>query len=376
MFPTERERANVDATGRGHPAESAIIKDIHNTMRNNSPHIAITMGDPTGVGPEVIVKAVNAPEVRECCLPVVIGDPLAMKRAIELLGADLDIIAMEHLTEDIPWEAKSIPVVAPGGLLAPSDIEYGRPSASACKATVRYIETAVSMALEGIADGITTAPINKANLHKHGFNFPGHTEFLQDLTGAPQVVMMLAGPRLRITLATIHEAIADVPALLDAAHLHTVIRITAETMIRDFGLKEARIAVSALNPHAGEEGRFGREEIDLIGPVVDSFRATPYHVSGPYSADTLFYRAYSGEFDAVVAMYHDQGLIPIKLAHFHEAVNVSLGLPIIRTSVDHGTAYDLAGTGKANPGSMIAALRLAASMARNRSASRKDAGQP
>ncbi len=180
------------------------------------------------------------------------------------------------------------------------------------------------------------------------------------------MVMMLAGPRLRVSLATIHHAIADVPWLLNREVLSTTIRITAEALVRDFGMQSARIGVAALNPHAGEEGKFGREEIDLIGPAVESFKDGLCSISGPHPPDTVFRRAYEGELDAVVAMYHDQGLIPIKLVHFHEAVNISLGLPIIRTSVDHGTAYDLAGTGKAHPGSLQAALRLASSMASNR----------
>ncbi len=342
-------------------------------MRSNKPRIAITMGDPCGVGPEVIAKAVGSPVLHECCVPVVIGDPLAVRRALDLLGIDLNVVSMERLTDDFQWSGKDIPVVSPVRLSL-SDMEYGNPTESACRATVRYIETAVSMALEGAVDAISTGPINKAHLHRHGFDFPGHTEFLQKLTGSPRVVMMLAGPRLKVALATIHEALADVPALLTEDLLRNVIRITAEAMTRDFGLEKARIAIAALNPHSGEEGRFGRQELEIIGPVVDGFRGSPCRVSGPFPADTLFYRAYAGEFDAVVAMYHDQGLIPIKLVHFHDAVNVTLGLSIVRTSVDHGTAYDLAGTGKAHPGSLSAAILLAASMARNRLRSSKNTG--
>jgi 4-hydroxythreonine-4-phosphate dehydrogenase len=251
-------------------------------------------------------------------------------------------------------------------------MEYGKPTRATCGAVVRYIETAVRMAVRGDVQAVCTCPIHKANLHRHGFEFPGHTEFIRDLTGADDVVMMLAGPRLRVSLVTIHEAVRDVPSLLTTDLIARTIRITGDAMVRDFGIRSPRIAVAGLNPHAGEEGRFGNEEETLIEPAILEFRRkeqnleAEYEVSGPYPPDTLFRRAYEGELDAVVAMYHDQGLIPIKLVHFHEAVNVSLGLPIIRTSVDHGTAYDRAGTGTAHSGSLEAALRLASLMARNR----------
>jgi 4-hydroxythreonine-4-phosphate dehydrogenase len=220
--------------------------------------------------------------------------------------------------------------------------------------------------MAGSVQAICTCPINKEQLHKNGFPFPGHTEFIKDLTSADEVVMMLAGPKLRVALATIHVPLAEVSALLTRERLRKTIRITAKSMARDFAFHSPRIAVAALNPHAGEAGKFGREEIDTIQPVVEEFGDSPWRVSGPYPPDTLFYRAMSGEFDAVVAMYHDQGLIPVKLAHFNEAVNISLGLPIVRTSVDHGTAYDIAGSGKAHPGSLLAAVELARVIAGNR----------
>jgi 4-hydroxythreonine-4-phosphate dehydrogenase len=222
--------------------------------------------------------------------------------------------------------------------------------------------------MDGTVDAICTCPIHKANLNQHGFNFPGHTEYLRHLTGAGDVVMMLAGDKLRISLVTIHQALLEVAPLVSIPLVCTTVRITAQSLERDFGLKRPRVAVAALNPHGGEQGRFGREEIEVIRPAVEILQSEGIGVSGPYPADTLFHRAVSGEFDAVVAMYHDQGLIPIKLLHFGEAVNITLGMPIIRTSVDHGTAYDLAGTGTANAGSLNAALRLAASMATNRKA--------
>lgn len=341
--------------------------------KEHLPIIAITMGDPCGVGPEVIAKAFASPEFAAGCIPFVIGDMLALQRAVNLLGskaairpvADIDSAIRETGRISSMGEPPVIPLLSPG-TLTPADIAYGRPSAAACKATVSFIETATKLVMARAADAICTCPVNKARLHGNGFLFPGHTEFLRDLTGADEVVMMLAGPKLRVALATIHEPFEDVPRLLTKERLRITIEITARAMGRDFGIDSPRIAVAGLNPHAGEDGKFGRQELNIIGPVIGEYADSPWLISGPWPADTIFHRALSGEFDVVVAMYHDQGLIPVKLAHFHEAVNVSLGLPIVRTSVDHGTAYDLAGTGKAHPGSLIAAVRLASSIARNR----------
>jgi 4-hydroxythreonine-4-phosphate dehydrogenase len=330
--------------------------------------IVITMGDPCGVGPEILVKAFAEEDLYAYCNPVVIGSSLVLRRANDLLGAGLTVREISRLSSHEEADSPNCVQVFSPRKLSPEDLVYGQPSGATCQAVIEYIERAVEAVSNAEADGVCTCPINKAQLHRHGFTFPGHTEFLQELTKASKVVMMLAGPRLRVSLVTIHEALNRVPGLIGPENLSSTIRITGEALLRDFGLESARIGVAGLNPHAGEEGRFGREEIDLIGPVLDSFRDGPYRVSGPYPPDTLFYRAYGGEFDAVVALYHDQGLIPVKLVHFHDAVNVSLGLPIIRTSVDHGTAYDLAGTGRAHTGSLKAAIRLAASMVRNRAA--------
>jgi 4-hydroxythreonine-4-phosphate dehydrogenase len=344
-----------------------------NRIRYFKPRIAITMGDPCGVGPEIIVKALSAPALFEHYLPVVIGEAKALERALTQLGAPTSI----HRTRGLEnLENLSQPgvicVMSPSNLTV-EDIVFGQPSPATCRAVIQYIEEAARLALSGQIDAVCTCPIHKANLQKSGFSFPGHTEFLQDLTQANDVVMMLAGPRLRVSLVTIHHALVEVPEILTEELIYRTIHITAEALSHDFGLEPVRLGVAGLNPHAGEEGRFGREEIELIQPVIQRFRKGPYQVAGPFSPDTLFHRAYEGEFDAVIAMYHDQGLIPIKLVHFHDAVNVTLGLPIIRTSVDHGTAYDLAGTGKAHPGSLEAALNLAAQMARNR---RQRAPQP
>lgn len=303
---------------------------------------------------------------------LVVGDSLALQRAATLLKMPLNVQVVEK-PEDLPdsWPDGSVIFFSPSRL-SEDDIHYGSPNENACRATVQYIEWAVRLAMDGAVDAVCTCPINKANLQRHGFPFPGHTEFLKELTGTRDVVMMLAGPQLRVALVTIHESLAEVPGLLNREVLTGCIAMTGNALVRDFGIRKPRIAVAGLNPHAGEEGRFGLEEIQVIRPVVESFKTALYCVSGPYPPDTVFYRATKGEFDAVVSMYHDQGLIPIKLVHFEEAVNITLGLPLVRTSVDHGTAYDLAGTGKAHEGSLVAAIRLAAEVACNRWAS----GQP
>ncbi len=330
------------------------------------PRIVVTMGDPCGVGPEILVKLFSARERWAEYSLLVIGEPLALERAARLLGSTLRI---QRVLNPQKWEDSDQPGTISAYTPQPltiDDLGYGSPSQAACRATIRYIEWAVSMATEGTADAVCTCPIHKGNLHRHGFDFPGHTEFLCDLTSAERAVMMLVGPRLRVSLVTIHEALERVPRLITAENLTDTIRITGESLVRDFGLRAPRIAVAALNPHAGEGGRFGREEVDIIEPTLKGLGSADWSVEGPFPADTLFFRAYQGEFDAVVAMYHDQGLVPIKLVHFHDAVNVTLGLPIIRTSVDHGTAYDLAGTGRAHPGSLEAAVRMATQMARHR----------
>lgn len=334
------------------------------------PIIAITMGDPCGVGPEVIAKAFASSAgawLAGGCMPLVVGDVLPMQRAIDLLGVNLHLKQL-GVTADLnrPSDPGVIPLLSRGELTS-GDIVFGRPTPAACRTAVDSIQTAVGLALSGDADAVCTCPVNKARLHENGFAFPGHTEFIKDLTGAAEVIMMLAGPKLLISLATIHEPVSKIPGLITPERLHTAIKITAEAMVRDFGINLPRIGVAGLNPHAGEAGRFGREEIEIIEPVIREAACDPrFRISGPWPPDTLFHRAFHGEFDAVVAMYHDQGLIPVKLAHFNEAVNVSLGLPIVRTSVDHGTAYDIAGTGTAHPGSLVAAVNLAALIAKNR----------
>ncbi len=329
------------------------------------PFVGITMGDPAGVGPEIIVKALADSTLYASCRPVVLGDEEALSSAIRRLKKELSL----HMIKK-PLEAGSvsgeIDLIALSKLRQ-SDIEPGKPTVQGGKAMVHYVVRAVEMCQRGELGAMVTCPISKALMHRAGHHYEGHTELIAKLTCTPDHVMMLAGPRLRVSLVTIHCPLKDVPSRLDVGLVHRTIAVTARALQRDLGLERPRLAVAALNPHAGESGLFGIEDEKIIRPAVQMARDEGYVVAGPLPSDTVFYRAANGQFEAVVAMYHDQGLIPLKLLHFSDAINVTLGLPIIRTSVDHGTAYDIAGTGKADPSSLKAAIRMAATMVKNRS---------
>ena len=324
------------------------------------PVIAITMGDPSGIGPEIIVKTLSQKRTFHFCRPLVLGDGNIMARAIELLNATLKIKEIEHVEEG-KYEHGTL------NLLNLSNIDldeagYGVPTKSCGKAMVFYIKEAVRLALDNRVDAITTAPISKKALSDAGYSYPGHTELLAELTGSQEYLMMLAGDRLKVTLVTIHCGLKEVFSLLTREKVLAAIKMTHSALSSFFSEEKPKIAVAALNPHAGEGGLFGKEEEGVILPAVREAQRLGIHVEGPMSPDTLFYHASQGAYSAVVSMYHDQGLIPLKLLHFENAVNITLGLPIIRTSVDHGTAYDIEGTGKANPSSLLNALKLAASM--------------
>jgi 4-hydroxythreonine-4-phosphate dehydrogenase len=323
--------------------------------------MAITMGDPSGVGPEIIFKALHSSEVQGTCVPFVIGDRLAMERARSVCRSHLDI---HNISE--PEEARTVPVGSIPLLmlskLEETDILYGKPSATAGDAVYRYICHAARLCLDGRATAMVTAPISKEAMNRAGHDYPGHTELLAKLCGTDDFVMMLAGDLLRVSLVTIHEALADIPRLVTYEQVLKTIRITAEGVSRLTGTAAPKLAVLALNPHCGEGGMFGDEEQTIIGPAIDQARREGINAEGPLSADTLFYFAQQGAYDGVVAMYHDQGLIPLKMLHFDDGVNITLGLPITRTSVDHGTAYNLAGGGKASEKSLLAAIRMAVSL--------------
>jgi 4-hydroxythreonine-4-phosphate dehydrogenase len=330
-------------------------------MSDSRPILGLTMGDPAGIGPEVVVKALTEAQVRSWCRPVVLGDIGALHQAARLTGRQLSLT---------PWEpGQALPdtdrtmAVLELSQLASEDIQSGLPRPAGGLAAARYIEKGAELALAGTIQGLVTAPISKEALNLAGYKFPGHTEFLAHKAGHPPVVMMLAGSRLKVVLVTIHEALALVPTLLTPERILTTARITHQALQKYFGLAQPKLAVAALNPHAGEGGLFGVEEKNIIEPAIRLAQDQGLELSGPHPPDTLFYRAANGEFDAVVCMYHDQGLIPFKLLHFQDGVNVTLGLPFIRTSVDHGTAYDLAGKNQADHHSLLAALGLAANMA-------------
>ena len=332
--------------------------------------LGITLGDPAGVGAEVTCKALLDSRLRRVPA-VVVGDVETVRETVERLRLRCEVVTVTekelaaHMPPSRPARRPMISVVAVGKLGAAAR-RPGKPSIAGGRAAYRYIETAVRLARVGAISGIVTAPINKGWVTRAGFPISGHTELLKELTGAPAVRMMLAGRRLRVVLVTMHLALGAVPAALDIREVAATIRIAADHLRRYHRLAEPRIAVAGLNPHAGEGGLFGREEGRVIAPAIARARKAGIDASGPYPADSLFHQAVEGRrFDAVIAMYHDQGLIPLKLLHFHDAVNVTLGLPIIRTSPDHGTAYDIAGRGTADAGSMVAATALAAAMSRS-----------
>ncbi|MFO0752189.1 MAG: 4-hydroxythreonine-4-phosphate dehydrogenase PdxA [Thermodesulfovibrionales bacterium] len=310
--------------------------------------IAITLGDPAGVGPEIVLKALLAEEVREICTPVVVGDRAVLDEAADRFGV-----------RDALGRAEVLDL----GNIGQRDFTKNAPTAEGGRACAAYIEKAVELALRGEVDAVVTAPISKEAMKMAGFPWPGHTEMLAELTGTRDFAMMLVGEPLRVILVTIHTALRNVPALITRERVLGTIAL-AERACAMLGIAGPRIAVAGLNPHAGEAGIFGTEERDAIAPAVREAQAAGIPVSGPFPADALFHRAYRGDFDIVVCMYHDQGLVPLKMVAFDRGVNVTVGLPIIRTSPDHGTAYDIAWRGEANPSSMIAAVRLASVLKR------------
>jgi 4-hydroxythreonine-4-phosphate dehydrogenase len=326
--------------------------------------IAITMGDPCGVGPEIIVKALAHPESSDSCIPFVLGDSGALHRALTICGSQVEVVEIETPEQARQISAGKIPLL-PLSRLTEADLRYGQPSLAAGDAVFSYICTAARFCLDGDVAAMVTAPINKEAMHRAGHDYPGHTELLAELCGTDNFVMMLAGDVLRVSLVTIHVALHDVPRLVTFEQVLKTIRITAEGVTRLTGQRSPKLAVLALNPHCGEGGKFGAQETEVIAPAIQAARLEGIDAVGPLSADTLFYFAQQGAYDGVVAMYHDQGLIPLKMLHFDDGVNITLGLPIIRTSVDHGTAYDLAGTGQASEKSMLAAIRMAVGMVRH-----------
>lgn len=325
--------------------------------------LAITMGDPGGIGPEITVKAITYPEVKKICTPFVIGDIYIIQEALNLLKIPLKLRKIKSIKDSNP-DKKILEVIH---VIPPplkkfkkfTTIKNNSPTPEGGRASVSYIKTAVELALSKQVDGIVTAPISKEALKMAGFKWLGHTEMLANLTKTKDYVMMLVGGRLRVILVTIHTALKNVPDLITKQGVFKTI-VLAKKACDMLEIKNPKIAVAGLNPHAGESGIFGDEEREKIIPAIEEAKKYGICVSGPYPPDTVFYKAYRGDVDIVVCMYHDQGLIPLKMIAFESGVNVTVGLPFIRTSPDHGTAYDIAWKGIANPSSMIESIKLAA----------------
>jgi 4-hydroxythreonine-4-phosphate dehydrogenase len=319
--------------------------------------LALTIGDPAGIGPEISAAAIASLAAEQQAQLVIFGDRGPLERAAARLGValpTLEIIGAGHGEATVP----------------------GQPDEHSGRASVAYLEDAVAALRRGAADGLVTAPISKTWARRAGFAFPGHTEFLAERLGAPRVAMMFAGVKLNVVLATVHVPLAQVPSRLTREGIAAVIELFAHSLGRDLGLPSARIGVVGLNPHAGEEGLLGSEERDIIAPAIDAARARlaadagsvagACTLHGPLVPDAAFRAAATGAYDGLVAMYHDQALIPVKLLEFEDAVNVTLGLPVVRTSPDHGTAYDIAGKGRARARSMERAVQLAFEMTSRR----------
>jgi len=322
--------------------------------------IGITMGDPAGVGPEVVMKALAHAATYETARPLVIGDARRLSQAAAIARLALDVRAVAE-PEQARFEHGTVDCIDLG--LVPADLPFGKLSAVAGEAAYRYIERAVTLARERRIDALCTAPLNKEALNAAGHRYPGHTELLAELTGTREVSLLLLAPKLRVIHVTTHIGLLDAIEKIDAGLVERTIQRGRDLLLRA-GIADPRIAVCGINPHAGEGGLFGRgEEEAKIVPAIAACTARGWRVEGPLPADTLFFRAMRDDFDLVVAMYHDQGHGPVKAVAFDLGVNVTAGLPVVRTSVDHGTAFDIAGTGKADERSMLEALRQAALLA-------------
>ena len=328
--------------------------------------IVISMGDPTGIGPEVITKTVA--ELRKTTKQLnaqlfVVGDEKIMAKAAQQWAPELNVQSISHL--ECSPAPDTISVLTTTNPINTENFCWGKPNLETDKAQLSYIYSALEQVTSNLADAIVTAPVSKSSLKRAGCIYPGHTELLAAYTNTLDPVMMLAGPTLRVVPLTIHIPLSEVPKAINKPLLAHTIKVTHKSLQKYFGITSPRIGVAGLNPHAGDGGLFGDEDDLVIAPTCKEAQEQGLLVQGPISGDAVFNQAKDGIFDAVIGMYHDQALIPLKLLDFDHAVNVTLGLPIIRTSVDHGTAYDIAGKGVASASSMIAAVELAAQMIKN-----------
>lgn len=326
------------------------------------PVVAVTMGDPAGIGPEVVLKALSDGALRRLCVPVIVGDGEHLRTTAESLGLSMDLASVRvdeiRGASDLAVQAMVDLANVPAGLIP------GEGGPAAGKAAGQYIEAAVRACIDGNADAVATAPINKRSFNAGGYDFPGHTEFLAHLTGCDEYAMCFFADSLRVVLLSTHVSLSEAVRRVKRDALTALIRLTDRELGKLLG-RNVNIAVAGLNPHASEGGMFGSEESDEIEPAVDECRTRDkIDVAGPFSPDTVFLRGFNGEFDAVIACYHDQATIAVKCLTFGRGVNVTLGLPIIRTSVDHGTAYEIAGQNKADAGSLKSAIGLAAELSK------------
>ncbi len=325
--------------------------------------LALTMGDPAGIGGELTLKAWLASHGQGPVF-VALDDPARLERLAQAMHLPVPIQPVGNAVAAMPVFANALPVLP---VKLPAEPVSGRPDPANAVAVIASIEQAAKLAMNGAVGAVVTNPINKAALYQAGFTYPGHTEFLAALTGAiGQQIMMLASPMLRVVPVTVHASLRDSIAMLSTDMIVAAARTTAAALHRDFGLAQPRLAIAGLNPHAGEQGALGSEETTLVQPAIDRLRAGGIDVSGPWPPDTMFTAAARSRYDVAICMYHDQALIPLKTLDMDHGVNVTLGLPVVRTSPDHGTAYDIAGKGIADPTSLLAAIQLAAAVAARR----------
>ena len=330
------------------------------------PLLALTMGDPCGIGPEISAKAFSSPRAHVGMRPFLVGDKAVMEQALKTTGVSLTLNTINTVAE--ARFAPDVLNLLPASALSLDEVTPGAPTPRTGAAMIQAITQCVDLALEGSCDAVVTGPIHKVAMKLAGSEFHGHTELIASRTKASEFAMMMAGDRLKVVLVTIHIPLQKVVGALTPHGIAHLIDLTIRSLKERFGIPAPRIGVAGLNPHAGEEGLFGDEESRLIAPAVQQAREMHPScvISDPMPPDTVFFKATEGDYDAVVCMYHDQGLIPFKMVHFHDGVNTTLGLPIIRTSVDHGTAYDIAWKNKASESSLLSAMEMAALQARNR----------
>ncbi len=333
------------------------------TFSSSRPIIGITMGDPLGIGPEILIKALATPDLFTVCKPLILGDPTIIKQAITLTDVSLKINTVQAPDQGV-YQPGAIDLISLSHLDEDCSTLPG-PTPETGKAMQAFITAGIDLALTQQIHGLATCPITKTAMKLAGSRFHGHTELLADQTATDRYAMMLAGDKLKVVLVTIHIPLSKVAQKLDANSIMQTIQLTHEGLKERFNIKYPRVGVAGLNPHSGEDRLFGDEEADIITPVVIAAQKQGMDVTGPLPPDTIFHKAVNGRFDAVVCMYHDQGLIPFKLVHFEDGVNTTLGLPIIRTSVDHGTAYDIAWKGVADPTSLVQAIKMAAFQAKS-----------